>query len=296
MLEPEGVDQVRGEEGPTQWMEHDRLGERAGVLEVGELASVAEGAEEGALAQDDPVLVGVGVEVRGRARQHREERRLGPAEVAGGDAEVGVGGGLGAGEAVPVGQTVEVREQDLVLAQDLLEVLGPRDFEQFIAEAALARLTAGVEQLDELLGDRAGAGDEAAVAEALGQRAGDGVGVEAVVIEELAVLADEGGNPQARAELVELAGLTAQAEVGGQLAEQAAVAVEDAVALVPRVGERGPGLADAGADERPEGGGGGDDRKCPEGQAEEPAAAARVHRKEYAERRARHCRPARVRA
>jgi hypothetical protein len=274
ILGQQRLDQVRGVEGARQRAEDDRLVLRPPELLRAQVTRLVQGDQQRALTQRDPLGMIVGVEEGRRARQHREVGGLGPAEVLAGDAEVGASGRLGADQAVAVGQAVQVLAEDLRLAQRLLEVLRAGGLAELLEQAAEVRAAAAVEQLDQLLGDRARAGDHAAVTDVLRRGPGDRPPVDAAVREELRVLAGQRRLHQARTDRLELERLTAHAGVAGQLAQQPALPVEHAVPGVPAVGEAVGRVADLRPHQRPGPAGQGAGRDCPEGQPVHPPSEA----------------------
>ena len=122
---------------------------------------------------------------------------------------------------------VEVEFEDLVLAQDLLDVVG----EDHLLELARQRLLAGEKEvLRELHADGAGAADEATGLEVRDERAADGRGTEAVMGTKRAVLGGRHGDLHERADAIERG-----VAVGARTGE---LVLGGAVRQVDAVGER----------------------------------------------------------
>ena len=128
--------------------------------------------------------------VRRRRLEHRREQGgVGGIEILGRRAEVVLGGALDAVRVVSEVDGVEIRGKDLVLRPALLKL--PR--ERRLAHLALHRLRARqVRVLDELLRDGAGTLVRTG-REAIEERAGDAVQVDAVVLIEALVLDRDDG-------------------------------------------------------------------------------------------------------
>jgi hypothetical protein len=200
----------------------ERLDGAALVVRRGEHRVVAQAGEEQALALHTALAMLVRIEVARRSRQNGEERRLRPAQIARAHPEVRLRRGRRPDEVAAVVEAVEVRLEDLSLVELLLEVLRARRLAQLHAGGPLRRLgsPARVEQLHQLLGDRARARHHLERAQVLPQRAQDRRRIDAAVLEEAPILGGERAHHQAIADLLERHGAPAHADLRRHLAEE----------------------------------------------------------------------------
>ena len=130
----------------------------------------------------------VGTALFRRLRQSDQQRRLAQRQAARLLAEIGERSGADAFEIAAIGREAEIEREDFVLGEGALDLDRAHDLPQLRREAALG---ARFEQPRNLHGDGRGAGDDAAVADQLRQRAAERERIDAVMRAEALVLVGE---------------------------------------------------------------------------------------------------------
>ena len=174
------------------------------------------------------VGVGIGVIDCGQLGQPGQQRGLGQGQVGHVFGKVGLRGGVCAIGKVAVIEFVEINLQDLLFGIAAADLGGEDGFVDLARQRLFGREE---DQLDQLLGDGAGAGDEAALQDGIVERAQERDRVNAGVVVEIGVLGGDGGLQQVGRHAIQRHDCAPSGVGVKGLVEEVTLAVEDARAL-----------------------------------------------------------------